>query len=91
MNLTRRILEGIHEVELKINPEFQKKRGVNFASIVNALTANGWKLDSVTQQKGAYFYKHPELPGAEIDFAVDVSTDMVRPIMNVWKHRRYSL
>ncbi|MCK5644496.1 MAG: hypothetical protein KAJ19_27100, partial [Gammaproteobacteria bacterium] len=50
MNLTRKILEGIQEVEFEINPEMQKHQGKKkgaLGQVRAALKNNGWNVYNV--------------------------------------------
>ena len=86
MNLARRILEGIHEVELDIAPEFQKEpdQPGTFA-LHQAFKDNGWKMSKHFQHGTdlTYTYEHPELPGASMQFTVDVPTSTLHHQMLV--------
>ena len=65
MNLTRKILEGIHEVELKVTPEFQKPSMVSVIDTITQMLAPlGWVVkgygEEVPGQKFKWFV-HPKV------------------------------
>ena len=75
MNLTRRILEGIHEVELDISPEFRKPK-FEPEEVVQALLANDWHEGSspefVAPNVELSTWVHPDIEGASFEVAIDV-------------------
>ena len=82
MNLTRRILERIHEVELEITPEFQKEpEGIDAEVLNKAFEANGWKLVSAHSKTHEGIvtnsYEHPLLAGATIRFSYNTEDNYV--------------
>ena len=74
--MTRAILEGIHEVELEITPEFQKNL---YKDLLDAFDRNGWVKDTEYQHGSelTYVFKHPSIPGASASFVVDVPHQML--------------
>ena len=71
MNLARRILEGIHEVELDITPEFQQgpDKKLELQILEAALRTMGWKEGHGIGGSGPDFTRvwvHPKLAGIAI-------------------------
>ena len=84
MNMTRAILEGIHEVELQITPEFQKEprdEGVDGADLHVAFNDNGWSLanakHNAQMKTTTNGYDHPKIPGAEMRYTYRTETGKV--------------
>lgn len=90
MNLTRRILEGIHEVELHVAPEFQKPerepKGVHFTVMMDTLIENGWQITSTSvsaPDKVTNRYYHPSLFGAAFVFSWDKGSGLVTDLASL--------
>lgn len=75
MNLARRILEGIHEVELEVTPEFRKPEGkLSVYHMHDLLKSLGWEQEvtdaAVTTEGGDIMvqrtWTHPDMSGVWI-------------------------
>lgn len=87
MKLTRKILEGITEVEFEINPELQKqqKKPVLMYDVRELLTGLGW-VTIGHHYVGKDFvetFAHEKINGVELLFTKDPGTGTAPPTFNV--------
>lgn len=103
MNMTRKILEGIHEVEFEINPEMQKHQGGEGSfgpeQMLAVLTGNmkdiGWDvMKSVSGGGQPYYvkviYKFPDLP-TMIEVAIGNYGEIQKAVIGNYKDGIYPI